>query len=524
MLYTASIIGATALAYWMNTSTKLVSFGRFSVQAEGGSSDTTKNWIGAGSGLGSLVFFFSMGATLFSGYSVSGIANEAYATGFLVTRWIVAGVTIYACFMLLAPRLHALGKSHGYLSVIEFIFDRYAFNSSHPLWAHTLRMLSLGCLQLPVFCYLISQFSSAGIETARYTQNEISSLAGVLIAAITVLFLDFFGGFRAVCYTDVVQGIALMWGCFVFFIIQRTNFGGLPKVNDYVISPNYLNVTKAGYSFFNNVPAEQGSNSVTTYASFVIQTCIAATMFPHLVQRLFVAKDAKVLKMGLSGMNVCFFFIQLSSMITGWVAVGQFLGKPRTEGVFASVCVLVRDSGSGGQFASALLLSAALCAMMSTADSALIAFSTMWLKDFYLPYVNPKASYREQMMFVKAASLFGWGLGLFLTLMSIFAEPAPWNLSNLFTLQSVTPIHVAPSVWFGLHWRGLRAEPVVLGQLAGLAVTFGFLFNPNLNVKYGTRVEETKEGAPTHAPRASRNSTNESTFFECSSSYCLTSH
>ena len=63
MLYTASIIGATALAYWMNTSTKLVSFGIFSVQAEGGSSDTTKNWIGAGSGLGSLVFFFSMDDT-----------------------------------------------------------------------------------------------------------------------------------------------------------------------------------------------------------------------------------------------------------------------------------------------------------------------------------------------------------------------------------------------------------------------------------------------------------------------------
>jgi len=29
----------------------------------------------------------------------------------------------------------------------------------------------------------------------------------------------------------------------------------------------------------------------------------------------------------------------------------------------------------------------------------------------------------------------------------------PWNLSNLFSLQTVTPIHVAPAVWLGLHWK-----------------------------------------------------------------------
>ena len=63
MLYTVSIIGAVVLTYWMNTSPKLVSFDIFSVQTEGGSSDTTKNWIGSGSGLGILVFFFSMDDT-----------------------------------------------------------------------------------------------------------------------------------------------------------------------------------------------------------------------------------------------------------------------------------------------------------------------------------------------------------------------------------------------------------------------------------------------------------------------------
>lgn len=48
-----------------------------------------------------------------------------------------------------------------------------------------------------------------------------------------------------------------------------------------------------------------------------LQTTIAATMFPHLVTRMFCAKDANVMRKGLASMNFTFFIIQLSSMITG---------------------------------------------------------------------------------------------------------------------------------------------------------------------------------------------------------------
>ena len=52
------------------------------------------------------------------------------------------------------------------------------------------------------------------------------------------------------------------------------------------------------------------------------------------------------------------------------------------------------------------------------------------------------------------------------------------NLSALFSLQNVTPIHVAPAVWLGLHWRGLRGEAVAAGMFSGLAVTIGLVFSP----------------------------------------------
>jgi Na+/proline symporter len=123
-----------------------------------------QSFLGAGNGLSGFVLFFTMAASLFSGYSVSGIANEAYTFGFLAIRWVPAGVALYGAFMFLAPRLHALGKARGYLTIGEFMFDRYAEPAFSPLIPHSLRLLTLFCQMLPVFCYLITQFTAIGIE------------------------------------------------------------------------------------------------------------------------------------------------------------------------------------------------------------------------------------------------------------------------------------------------------------------------------------------------------------------------
>ena len=264
-------------------------------------------------------------------------------------------------------------------------------------------------------------------------------------------------------------------------------------MREYVTSPEYAEINPFGFGKFNNVPNQEGGWSAASFSSFILKVMIAATMFPHLTMRLLVARDSAALQYGLAGMNFTFFIVQLSTMITGWVAVKSFGGAKLATGVFGSLASTVRATGSGGEFASALMLTAAVCAMLSTADSSLLAFSTMWLRDFYLPYVNPKASAREQLIFTRCASVVGLVIGLFLTAMAIREKGSEWNLSNLFSLQTVTPIHVAPAMWLGLHWKGLRGEAVLAGMLVGLSVTFGFTFSA-LNVKLALGLEETKQG------------------------------
>jgi len=493
VLYFATLLGTALFSWWMNTSNRTISLGALRVTGDRVKNQTT-SYLGAGTGFTPIIYFFTMAASLFSGYSVAGIASEAFTFGFQATRWICAGVPIYGVFLILSPRLHALGKSRGYLSILEFLYDRFAV-SGHPAVAHAIRFVCLFCLQLPVFTYLITQFTGLGQELSVYTKGELTPLACILSAASILLIFSVLGGLRGVAYSDVIQGVALILGAFVFFCCQHIYLGGMGRVSEATRSAAFAESNAFGYANFNNVPKAEGSWSASSWSSFVIKVTIAATMFPHLIQRLFVAKSSAGMRIGFSAMNITFYFIQFASMITGWVAAAYFLdGLPEGGGgVLASVATIIRSAGSTGEFASALIMSAAVCAFMSTADSCMIAFATMWLKDFYLPYIAPGASQMHQLIFSKAMCVLGLFIGVLLATLNVSAAN-PITLSSLFSLQTVTPIHVAPAVWMGLHWKGLRGEPVLFGILVGLGTTLGLTFDQNYNTKLALGLEENKEG------------------------------
>ncbi|KAF8067290.1 cyclin-C1-1 [Scenedesmus sp. PABB004] len=483
----------------------------------------------AGAGLATVTWFFTMSASLFSGYTVSGIVAEAYTLGWVATRWIPAGVGVYMGFLFMAPRFHgkpsslsrraqapaarphapagarraashrrrrraprgaALGKSRGYMTVSEFIFDRYLPNSGAPWVAHTLRVVSFIALQLPIFTYLITQFQAVGTEVRTFTAGAVSPTAAVLAAAAVLLLCDLMGGMRAVAYTDVLQGFVLLVGSIIFLVVQRTELGGLPAAAAFYRDP--ANAALPNVGLMQNVPP---APTIVAYADFVFKTTIAATMFPHLTARLFAAKDAAVMRRGMATMNFSFFIIQLSSMITGWVAISALAGPlPKGTSVFSAVLLKVAAHGTGQSVLSALLLASAISAMMSTADSALLAFSSMWVRDLFKPYLCRRATEAQQIWFGRLMSVVGLCIGVLLGLLTI--ERGVPNLTGLFSLQNVTPIHIAPAVWLGLHWRGLRGEAVAAGMVAGLATTVGLVFSP-INVKLAAGLDQTACGLST---------------------------
>lgn len=59
--------------------------------SRGPGADHVKEHYVAGAGLMHVTWFFTMAASLYSGYSVSGIVNESFNQGWTSTRWIPGG-------------------------------------------------------------------------------------------------------------------------------------------------------------------------------------------------------------------------------------------------------------------------------------------------------------------------------------------------------------------------------------------------------------------------------------------------
>ncbi len=72
---------------------------------------------------------------------------------------------------------------------------------------------------------------------------------------------------------------------------------------------------------------------------------------------------------------------------------------------------------------------------MSTADSALLAFSSMWVRDMFKPYIAPRSSETTQLWFGRAMAVVGLTIGVSLGLLTI--EKGFPNLTGLFSLQNV---------------------------------------------------------------------------------------
>ncbi|WP_280563022.1 MULTISPECIES: sodium:solute symporter family protein [unclassified Chromohalobacter] len=138
---------------------------------------TAADWMSAAS-------FISMAGLISSG----GYANSTFLMG-----W-TGGFVILA--MLLAPYLRKFGK----FTVPDFIGDRF--------YSRTARVIAVVCLIVASVTYVIGQMTGAGVAFSRFL--EVSSTAGIWIAAAIVFLYAVFGGMKGITYTQVAQYIVLI--------------------------------------------------------------------------------------------------------------------------------------------------------------------------------------------------------------------------------------------------------------------------------------------------------------------------
>lgn len=192
-------------------------------------------------GFGPIAFTLTFGATSASAGSFAGFPALIYTHGWVLGLWIAGYALVPITAMgLLGRRLNRMSRTCGAITLPDVLRERYGSS------------VALSATMLIVFLlsfYLIPQFKIASLildqlladvpafVTLTSTVNRVPGLETadgaylvcLLIFALLVVFYTTFGGFRAVVWTDVLQGVVMVIGVLVLMGLTLGQVGGLAK-------------------------------------------------------------------------------------------------------------------------------------------------------------------------------------------------------------------------------------------------------------------------------------------------------
>ncbi len=254
--------------------------------------------------------------------------------------------------------MYDLAKKHNFLTFPEFLSFHYSKKVA----------LAAGIISLIGYIGFSSSQILAGAKLASATFHGISVHHAALIMGVIAVVYTVIGGIKAVIYTDTIQWIILMVGLvFIGIPIAHVKLGGWEAIRE-------------------SIPAEMLSLSNITFIQFfnwVITIVPIWFVGMTLYQRIYACRDVKTAKRAwrIAGL------FEWPVMAFMGVALGMYAKVALQQGRFADIGYLpggAMDAELGLPLLlvnilpiglMGLMMSAYFSAIMSTADSCLMAAS-----------------------------------------------------------------------------------------------------------------------------------------------------
>ncbi|GAK03652.1 LOW QUALITY PROTEIN: hypothetical protein JCM19037_1991 [Geomicrobium sp. JCM 19037] len=415
----------------------------------------------AGRNLGFITLFFTLYATQYSGNTIVGYAPTAYREGFSWIQSVPFMTAIIGVYLIFAPRLYVIAKRAKFVTPTDWI--SYRFESKKVTIVAILLMLwGLGN-------YLLEQLVAVGHAVSGLTGGAIPYGYAVIGFILVMLIYEWLGGMRAVALTDVLQGIILLVGIIVVLIGAMTLAGGsLGNISQSIAATEPQKI---------GVPDLQTN---INWISMILLAGIGAAVYPHAVQRIYSARSERTLKRSFARMAWIPPITTGLVLVVGIICIVLYPGMETGESEQV-IGVLANDIASMNAFYYWMMIiffGGIVGAIVSTADSVLLSFSSMVSHDIYGKYINPNASDERK---VKVGKFVGV-IVVFLLLW--IAWNPPGTLYQIFVLKFELLIQVAPCFLLGIYWKRLRSTPVFWGMSVGAAIA-GLMTLTGNNTLYG---------------------------------------
>ncbi len=421
--------------------------------------DSLQDFYLAGRGFGFIVLFLTLYATQYSGNTIFGVTGATYRLGF---AWLISAhymLAIIVFYRTYAFKLQALARERGYVTPVDYVRDRFG--------SKTLCTIASLVMIVALNNYLLAQLMTMGraLQGLAGPAGDIAYNYGVVALALIMLIYGTLGGLRAIAWTDVIQGAVLFVGFLVLLLLMVIQFGPLSAATEVIAQ---------------SASAEKlqrpGPNMLRQWLSYILLVGIGAALYPQAIQRIYSARSARSLRQSFATMAFMPFFSVLIAIVVGIYALAYVPGLEgaAADQVLASVLRIVQEQSLFGYALVALIFSAVLAALMSTADSAMLSISSMFTKDIYAVYIRPDADESELTRLGKRCSWVVVGL---LSLLAILLKEQT-SLIGLIDRKFDVLVQLAPAFMLGIHWLGLRTGPVLIGVVLGLIIALTLAFGP----------------------------------------------
>ena len=404
--------------------------------------------------LGAFIAFFTYVATFHSSFAFIGAAGQMYSSGIkffaTFTSCVVSPLMIY----IIGRPTWYLGKKYNYMTQGELLGDYYE--------SKTLRYLVAIVSLIFLVPYLQSQIAAGGIIFETISEGRVSYLMGCVILYAVIIGYILLGGFKAVAWTDTIQGILMIVMIWIAGGVVLVRTSGTMSWN------NLMQTMATQFPEKVLIPVEYWPTYMTSFISL-----FGISIYPPSFQRFFAVKNPKTLKWLSVTTPIYLIFFYVPIMIISFSGVVYMPGLEKADQVVPMMLT---------QYASPILvglvMAGALAATMSSTDSQLHSASSIFTVDLYKG-MKPEISDQKALF---AGKVFIVVISAVALLLSQFTSAL---ITTIVTIALGGCLQILPSLIGALYWKGASKMGAITGLITGVTVVVLTQYVPAIKTPLG---------------------------------------
>lgn len=370
-------------------------------------SKSSKDYFLGGRQLGSWTTAISAQASDMSGWLLMGLPGSVLVGG-MTESWIAIGLFIgtYLNWLIIAKRLRKMSFAAGdSITIPEYLQKRFFTKSP------AVRIICAVIIFFFFLIYTASAFNGgAKLFQFVFADYKLKYETALTIGAVIIISYTFLGGFLAVCWTDMIQGMLMFAALVVVPIVVVVKVPDLGSAFRNALSETTeICGNQISEYYWSLIRSPDGKLATTTIVSGLAWG-LGYFGMPHILVRFMAIKSSDMIKKSRIIATVWVFVTLAAAVLVGGLGM-IFLHDPKNAELLAAFNEMGESEKIFMFLSSSLLpavivgviLAAILAAIMSTADSQLLVTSSAVTSDIFKLF--KKNASEKMMMWISRATV-----------------------------------------------------------------------------------------------------------------------